>query len=178
MGNPAAPEPPCPEWDAIASNVPKWDTMGCWAVSSESRKLRGDGRAAFVRALPAIRREIAGGEYLTVIYARRAAMLGITYSAFRKLVARHAQDAKPVARRPYGSGKSAQAPAPALSPTAPPRPAATPARSMGDVPRPVYGGSDARHEHPRAHAVPRTFSYDGNPSADDEALIRPASRDA
>lgn len=137
--------------------------MGRSAVSSDvpdARKPRGDGRAAFVRSLPVIRREIASGEYLTVIYARHATVLGITYSAFRKLVARHAQDAKPVARRPYGSGKSGAAPGgsvpaphlasafiPAPIPTtAPPRPAATPTRPVADVPPRVHGGSDARHE--------------------------------
>lgn len=116
--------------------------MGRVTVPGDSPKARGDGRAAFVRHLPAIRREIASGEYLTVIYARRAAALGITYSAFRKLVSRHAEDAKPVRRRPYGSGKAPFAPPPVpvpALPTAPPRPAAT-RSAVAD------GGSDARHE--------------------------------
>ena len=145
-------------------------------MSADARKSRGDGRAAFVRCLPAIRCEIASGEYLTVIYARHSAALGITYSAFRKLVGRHAEDAKPTRRRPYGSGKAEHVLAVPVSPTAPPRAAATPTPSA-KLPSPrVHGGNDARHEHPRAQPARRTFSYDGSPSACDEDLIRPAGR--
>jgi hypothetical protein len=53
---------------------------------------RGTGRTAFIGRLDAIRADIAEGEFLVAIYAKHQAALGITYSAFRKLVQRYAED--------------------------------------------------------------------------------------
>ncbi|MGI4940806.1 MAG: hypothetical protein ACRYHQ_09635, partial [Janthinobacterium lividum] len=56
---------------------------------------RGSGRAAFIARLSTIRSEIANGDFLVTVHDRHKADLGITYSAFRKLVQRYADDAKP-----------------------------------------------------------------------------------
>ena len=113
----------------------------------------GTGRVAFLASLNVIRREIEGGDYLTTIHARHAAELGITYSAFRKLVARYAPEAKPV-RRPYGSASP-------RTPTPPVVPAPTPRTAPGlapTTPPPATGNpSHARHE-PTGRP---TFVHDG-----------------
>ena len=58
-------------------------------------RIRGSGRTAFIGRLETIRAEISRGEFLVNIYARHQLALGITYSGFRKLVQRYAEDAKP-----------------------------------------------------------------------------------
>ena len=131
-----------------------------------ARKARGSGRVAFIARLDAIKAEIARGDYLVTIHERHAKALGgITYSAFRKLVQRYAEDAKPARPRPYGTAsrpevqQTATHPSPSLElRPSPSRPAASPK---------PQGPADARHEPAR----PRTFVYDGNPSPDDDALI-------
>lgn len=113
---------------------------------------RGTGRVVFIARLATIKREIEAGNYLTTVYARHSDALGITYSAFRKLVARYAPEAKPV-RRPYGSA-SAPSAAPADAKPGPPPPAtSTPASPAPAVRNPSY----ARHE-PDARP---TFVHDG-----------------
>jgi hypothetical protein len=61
---------------------------------TEKPKRWGKGRIVFIADLPAIRAEIARAVPLTEVFASRSARLGIGYSAFCKLVARYAQDAK------------------------------------------------------------------------------------
>jgi hypothetical protein len=86
----------------------------------------GVGRVAFVALLDTIRSEIGQGLLLTTIYDRHKAALGISYSGFCKLVARYADDAKPLKRRPVGI--VANAPSPAPVPPAHPIPATAEAR--------------------------------------------------
>lgn len=92
----------------------------------------GAGRVAFVALLDMIRSEIGRGLPLTTIYGRHKAALGISYSGFCKLVARYADDAKPLKRRPVGVSTSV------LSPT--PVPPARPIPTTAEAPR------HARHE--------------------------------
>jgi hypothetical protein len=140
-------------------------------TKTASPRPRGTGRTAFIGRLDAIRADIARGEFLVTIYAKHQDALGITYSAFRKLVQRYAEDAKPHKRTPYGADGSAVAPA-TVAP--PPAPAVVnrPALPFGSQPTQTEIAAHARHE-PR----PRTFVYDGNPRQDDKArLIGTGSR--
>jgi hypothetical protein len=59
----------------------------------------GTGRIAFVALRDTIRAEIGQGLLLTTIFDRHKAALGVSYSAFCKLVARYADDAKPLRHR-------------------------------------------------------------------------------
>jgi len=59
----------------------------------------GAGRVAFVARLDTIRSEIAQGFTLRAIYERHETALGIGYSAFCKLVLRHADAARPTRKR-------------------------------------------------------------------------------
>lgn len=113
---------------------------------------RGTGRVVFIARLATIKREIEAGDYLTTVYARHSDALGITYSAFRKLVARYAPEAKPV-RRPYGSA-SAPSAAPADAKPGPPPPATSTPASPAPAAR---NPSHARHE-PDTRP---TFVHDG-----------------
>jgi hypothetical protein len=72
----------------------------------------GKGRTVFVARLETIRREIGEGLLLTTIYDRHKAALGIGYAGFCKLVARYADDAKPL--RPRLVPAVEKAPSPAL----------------------------------------------------------------
>ena len=82
----------------------------------------GTGRIAFVALLDTIRVEMGQGMLLTTIFDRHKAALGISYSAFCKLVARHADDAKPLRRRPT---VVTQPPSPAPAPPTRPVPPTT-----------------------------------------------------
>jgi hypothetical protein len=125
----------------------------------------GAGRVAFVARLSTIRSELEQGLTLLAIYERHRAALGIGYSAFCKLVLRHADDAKPLRRRSPTTAK-----APAVQPP-PPKPP-VPAPNL-IAPPPERSDQHARHE-PR----PRTFNFDGNPKQDDKSrLIGGPSRD-
>jgi hypothetical protein len=87
-----------------------------------SKKPRGRGRVAFIARLDVIRSEIANGEFLVAIHAKHQAALGITYSAFRKLVQRYAEDAKPIKQTlrttppPAPRSAAGPSPAPAIAP--------------------------------------------------------------
>jgi len=80
----------------------------------------------FVSRLETIRSEIGEGLLLTTIYDRHKAALGIGYAGFCKLVARYAEDAKPLRPRPVPA--IASAPSPASVPPARPIPSAAEAR--------------------------------------------------
>jgi len=95
-------------------------------IGTTSQKPRGRGRTAFIARLAAIKAEIAAGEYLVAIHQRhQQALGGITYSGFRKLVQRYAEDAKPGRHhQPSGAGvahsrATAAAAAPAAAVTTP-----------------------------------------------------------
>jgi hypothetical protein len=140
-------------------------------TKTPSRRPRGTGRTAFVGRLEAIRADIAEGKFLVAIYAKHKASLGITYSAFRKLVQRYAEDAKPRQRTPYGAARSA---VPSATAAMPPAPAAAnrPALPSGSQPKQTEIAAHAGYQ-----SRPRTFVYDGNPREDDKArLIGPGRR--
>jgi hypothetical protein len=75
--------------------------VGDAGTVSEIPKRWGKGRVPFIADLPAIRSEISRAIPLTEVFASRSERLGIGYSAFCKLVARYAADARvqPVAAR-------------------------------------------------------------------------------
>jgi hypothetical protein len=100
------------------------------------------GRVAFFACLDEIKDEIRQGWPLTVIHARLRKKLGLSYSGFRKLVERHAVDA----RIP-----SSSSPRPAR-----PRAAITPARA-------TPGGETARLDEARTGPSPET-PMEGAPS--------------
>lgn len=80
----------------------------------------GTGRIAFVALRDTIRAEIAQGLLLTTIFDRHKAALGVSYSAFCKLVARYADDAKPLRHRPTAVAKAhSPAPIPPAQPVPP-----------------------------------------------------------
>jgi len=108
-----------------------------WARMADARSLPswGKGRTVFVSRLETIRSEISEGLLLTTIYGRHKEALGIGYAGFCKLVARYADDAKPL--RPRAAPLVAQAASPAL-PASP-------------VPLTPEARPDARHE-PAARA--------------------------
>ncbi len=116
------------------------------------RKPWGAGRVAFLARLDAITAEIAQGLPLTAIYETHRAALGIGYPSFVKLVGRYANGARVTRRR---TRTVEETPSPTTPPAAPAPPPA--------LPLPEKGSSDARHEP----VAPRTFTYDGNPRADD-----------
>ena len=72
----------------------------------------GASRTAFVSLLDTIRAEIGQGLLLATIHDRHKSALGISYSGFCKLVARYADDAKPLKARPAGAVPKAPSPAP------------------------------------------------------------------
>src|SRR5260370_24134010 len=74
----------------------------------------GVGRIALFARLDAITADLADGWPMTAIYKRHMAGLDISYSGFRKLVRRHANDARPGRRE-------AAPPSIHTSPTAPNR---------------------------------------------------------
>ena len=113
---------------------------------------RGTGRVVFIARLATIKQEIEAGDYLTTVYARHSDALGITYSAFRKLVARYAPEAKAV-RQPYGSASATRATPANANPATPPRAALTPAPLKPAARNP----SNARYE-PDTRP---TFVHDG-----------------
>lgn len=76
----------------------------------------GKGRTVFVSRLETIRSEIGEGLLLTTIYDRHKAALGIGYKGFCKLVARYADDAKPLRSRPVPAVAQARSPALPVSP--------------------------------------------------------------
>lgn len=63
-------------------------------------KPRGRGRVAFIGLLDSIRLDLAAGYFLIDIHAKNEEALGITYSAFRKLVSRYASEARLQPSRP------------------------------------------------------------------------------
>jgi hypothetical protein len=68
------------------------------AHAKPARAPWGVGRIALFARLDAITAELAAGWPMTAIYKRHMAPLGISYSGFRKLVRRHADDAGPGGR--------------------------------------------------------------------------------
>jgi hypothetical protein len=72
----------------------------------------GVGRIALFARLDAITADLADGWPMTAIYKRHMAGLDISYSGFRKLVRRHANDARPGRREaaPRSSNTSPTAP--------------------------------------------------------------------
>lgn len=130
-------------------------------MTDQTKKKWGAGRIPFVARLDTIRSEIAQGLPLTTIHERHRDALGVGYSAFCKLVSRHAQDAKPLRRR--SSARSADA----TAPRQPPPPASPPAPEPAGTPNAGHPGSRRR-----------TFDYDGNPKPDDkERLVGIKPRD-
>lgn len=126
------------------------------------RTAPGTARVAFIAHLDTIKAELEQGYTAQAIYERHKARLAtaISYPQFTRYVRQLRDDGvtPPVGRR---SGP--------MTPVTP----APPAKEAGSAPTlPVKGSADARHQP----AHPRTFVYDGNPSPDDDALIRPAVR--
>ena len=112
-----------------------------------SRAPWGAGRIALFARLDAITADLTAGWPMTAIYKRHMAGLDISYSGFRKLVRRHANDARPGRRE-------AAPPLSNTSPTAPNRsdglaPATSPPATPQDRP-----SSHAADEQPRG-----TFRY-------------------
>lgn len=70
----------------------------------------GFGRVVFMARLEEIRADLAQGVSLMAIYEKHQEVLSITYSSFRKLAKRYAQDARP-APSPRLPPKRTQAPA-------------------------------------------------------------------
>jgi hypothetical protein len=103
----------------------------------------GTGRVAFVSLLDTIRTEMGQALPMTTIYDRHREALGIGYSGFCKLVARYADDAKPLRRRPMGAVTKPPSPSPV--------PPAIPTPSISDTP------PHARHESPAR----RDFKHHG-----------------
>ncbi len=91
----------------------------------------GTGRTAFVALRDTIRAEIGQGLLLTTIFERHKAVLGVSYSSFCRLVARYADDAKPLKPRPTVDSR-----VPSPAPAPPIRPA----------PHSMEGQTHARHE--------------------------------
>jgi hypothetical protein len=99
------------------------------ARAKPARAPWGVGRIALFARLDAINADLAAGWPMTAIYKRHMAALGISYSGFRKLVRRHANDAGPGDRHsaPPSSDSSRAAPnrsdglAPTLALPAPPQ---------------------------------------------------------
>src|SRR5579863_1012390 len=115
----------------------------------------GVGRVAFFARIDEIRAELAQGWPLTTVYARHKHKLGITYSGFRKLVARHAADARPMSARASDSQ-----PMPVRGATAPAN--ATVNRSATRIAVPPPGAlTPAVGSSPHAgHQPARTFVHD------------------
>ena len=124
-------------------------------------KHRGSGRAAFIARLSAIRAEIAAGDFLVTVHNRHKDSLGITYSAFRKLVQRYAEDAKPLRRAPL-----ARPHVPALTKPLPPLPPA----ETKPAPQPSPEGQPAHARHEPA-PTRRTFNHDGVERPDDRRRL-------
>ena len=114
-------------------------------TEKHTAKPRGTGRVAFIGRLDTIRADIAKGEFLVTIYAKHQASLGITYSAFRKLVQRYAEDAKPRKRAPYGADRS-PAVAAAVAPCPAPVSANRSAPPVESLPTQTESPARARHE--------------------------------
>ena len=127
--------------------LPETEADASPAHSKPARAPWGVGRIALFARLDAITAELAAGWPMTAIYKRHMAGLGISYSGFRKLVRRHANDAKPGRREG----------APPSSDTSP----ATPNRS--DALAPATALPATPQDGPPSHAAdeqPRaTFRY-------------------
>lgn len=110
----------------------------------------GVGRIALFARLDAVTADLAAGWPMTAIYKRHMAGLDISYSGFRKLVRRHANDARPGRRE-------AAPPSSNTTPTAPNRSEAV-APVTAVPPTPV-----TPQDRPPSHAAdeqPRgTFRY-------------------
>ena len=76
---------------------------------AQTPKRWGSGRISFMADLASIRDDLARAIPMTEIFAARKDRLGITYSAFCKLVARYASDAR---IKPSNPVSVAQAPEP------------------------------------------------------------------
>ncbi len=122
------------------------------AKPTRERTAPGTARVAFIAHLDTIKAELEQGYTAQAIYKRHEAKLAgsISYPQFTRYARQLREDgvAPPVGR--------AARPASRALPVALPAP-----------PPPEKGSSDARHEP----AAPRTFTYDGNPSAADDELI-------
>lgn len=57
----------------------------------------GQGRIQFMAEIDAIRAELQAGHTLTAVHAKRAKQLGVSYSAFTRLVDRYCPNARPTA---------------------------------------------------------------------------------
>jgi hypothetical protein len=84
---------------------------------TDKPKRWGQGRVRFIAEMGAIRSEIEQGRPLTEVFGVRSSQLGIGYSAFCKLVARYAADAKPQL----------------AAPTTPPSPSTDPSPQTGQL---------------------------------------------
>ncbi len=121
-------------------------------AAKSSPKAWGVGRVAFFARIDTIRAELAQGWPLTAIYARHKDALGIGYSGFWRLVARHAADARPMPLQAVNDGpkrvRRASAPA-----------AGTDARAMTPEPPQTTPPFEGPHAH-AGHDPPRTFNHD------------------
>ena len=119
--------------------------------ASHPPKAWGVGRVAFLARIDTIRAELAEGWPMTTVYGHHKDALGLGYSAFRRLVARHAADARPMPSRAANHepkpDRQASASAAGLDSRAAAKPPPRP---------PSMQGSDAH----AGHQPPRTFNHD------------------
>jgi hypothetical protein len=80
--------------------LPQIEETALPANGETARAPWGVGRIALFARLDAITSDLAAGWPMTAIYKRHMTGLGISYSAFRKLVRRHANDVRPGHREP------------------------------------------------------------------------------
>lgn len=133
------------------------------ADTPERVRMKGTARVAFLAHRAEVEAELEAGWPIKAIYQKRVEALGMSYAQFARYV-----DSIIRGGRQSASAAATAAPAPGQqpAPAVPPQPY-DPNPSPSD---PTKVPDHARHEPSRS----RTFTYDGNPSQDDDALIRPA----
>jgi hypothetical protein len=97
--------------------LPQIEETALPANGEPARTPWGVGRIALFARLDAITSDLAAGWPMTAIYKRHMTGLGITYSAFRKLVRRHANDFRPGHREPEPTSSDPSRTAPNRSDT-------------------------------------------------------------
>jgi len=107
---------------------------------------------AFLARIDTIRAELAEGWPMTTVYGHHKDALGLGYSAFRRLVARHAADARPIPSRAVNHERKPDQQAPASATGLDTH--ATAARPP--PPAPSVQGSDTH----AGHQSRRTFNHD------------------
>jgi len=123
------------------------------------KRMKGMARVTFIAHRAEIEAELDAGWPIKAIYQRRANKLGMSYQQFARYVGS-------IIRGDRHPG----APAPALES----RPAAVAPQQSGKSKPP---SSDVKKEPSLARHEPATFTFDGQPRADDEArLIGGAAR--